>query len=195
LAGSLRIHPAVGGVENNPQARLTLEQQVTRDITFTCITNVTMPNPRVMRVERSLGTNWPAVAQREEKRGARAGFPFQEAVPVSPAAAARDTQRRASTSGPSGMDESRHAGSSHASSGGRQRAAPLEAVDNSSPQPQSLAKAQSRKEDRWVLLCGFAPSRDKLFSSRVLLPRFRAGPTTRAGVSRPAMPGRPAGSW
>jgi translocation and assembly module TamB len=63
---SLRIEPAISGVENNPQARLTLEQQVTPDITFTYITNVTMSNPQVMRVEWSLGKNWSAVALREE---------------------------------------------------------------------------------------------------------------------------------
>ena len=42
----LRIDPTLPGVENNPQARLTLEQQVTPDITFTYITNVTTSNPR-----------------------------------------------------------------------------------------------------------------------------------------------------
>jgi translocation and assembly module TamB len=63
---SLRIDPAISGVENNPQARLTLEQQVTRDITFTYITNVTTSNPQVVRVEWSLGRNWSAVALREE---------------------------------------------------------------------------------------------------------------------------------
>jgi translocation and assembly module TamB len=63
---SLRIEPAISGVENNPQARLTVEQQVTREITFTYITNVTMSNPQVVRVEWSLGKNWSAVALREE---------------------------------------------------------------------------------------------------------------------------------
>jgi translocation and assembly module TamB len=63
---SLRIDPAISGVENNPQARLTLEQQVSSDITFTYITNVTQSNPQVVRVEWSLGRNWSAVALREE---------------------------------------------------------------------------------------------------------------------------------
>jgi len=64
---NLRIDPTIsGGVENNPQARLTLEQQVTRDITFTYITNVTTSNPNVVRVEWSFGKNWSAVALREE---------------------------------------------------------------------------------------------------------------------------------
>ena len=62
----LRIDPTIGGVENNPQARLTLEQQVTPDITFTYITNVTSSNPQVVRVEWALSKQWSVVALREE---------------------------------------------------------------------------------------------------------------------------------
>jgi translocation and assembly module TamB len=62
----LRIDPTLSGVENNPQARLTLEQQVTPDITFTYITNVTTSNPQVIRVEWSFSKQWSAVALREE---------------------------------------------------------------------------------------------------------------------------------
>jgi translocation and assembly module TamB len=63
---SLRIDPTISGVENNPQARLTLEQQVTPDITFTYITNVTSSNPQVVRMEWSLSKQWSVVALREE---------------------------------------------------------------------------------------------------------------------------------
>ena len=62
----LRIDPTLSGVENNPQARLTLEQQVTPNITFTYITNVTSSNPQVVRVEWSFARQWSAVALREE---------------------------------------------------------------------------------------------------------------------------------
>jgi translocation and assembly module TamB len=62
----LRIDPTLPGVENNPQARLTLEQQVTPDITFTYITNVTSSNPLVIRVEWDLSKQWSVVALREE---------------------------------------------------------------------------------------------------------------------------------
>jgi len=62
----LRIDPTIGGVENNPQARLTLEQQVTSDLTFTYITDVTSTNPQVVRVEWSFSKQWSAVALREE---------------------------------------------------------------------------------------------------------------------------------
>jgi translocation and assembly module TamB len=62
----LRIDPTLPGLEYNPQARLTLEQQVTPDITFTYITDVTSTNPQVVSVEWAFGKQWSAVAQREE---------------------------------------------------------------------------------------------------------------------------------
>jgi translocation and assembly module TamB len=62
----LRIDPTLQGVENNPQARITIEQQVTPDITFTYITNITNSNPQVVRVEWALNKRWSVVALREE---------------------------------------------------------------------------------------------------------------------------------
>jgi translocation and assembly module TamB len=62
----IRIDPSFPGVENTPQARLTLEQQVTPDITFTYITNVTVSNQQVVRVEWAFSKQWSAVALREE---------------------------------------------------------------------------------------------------------------------------------
>ena len=62
----LRIDPALPGIEYNPQARVTLEQQVTPDITFTYITVVNSSNPQVVRVEWDLSKQWSAVALREE---------------------------------------------------------------------------------------------------------------------------------
>jgi translocation and assembly module TamB len=63
---NLRVDPTLPGVETNPQARLTLEQQVTPDLTFTYITNVTTSNPQVVRVEWSFSRQWSAVVLREE---------------------------------------------------------------------------------------------------------------------------------
>jgi len=62
----LRIDPTISGVENNPQARVTLEQQVTPNITFTYIANVTQSNPQVVRVEWAFSKEWSAAALREE---------------------------------------------------------------------------------------------------------------------------------
>jgi translocation and assembly module TamB len=63
---NLRIDPTLPGVETNPQARVTLEQQVTPDLIFTYITNVTTSNPQVVRVEWSFSRQWSAVVLREE---------------------------------------------------------------------------------------------------------------------------------
>ena len=62
----LKIDPSFSGVENNPQARLTLEQQITRDITFTYITNLARSNYQVVRVEWSFSREWSVIALREE---------------------------------------------------------------------------------------------------------------------------------
>jgi translocation and assembly module TamB len=62
----LRIDPTLPGVENNPQARVTLEQQVTADITFTYITVINSSNPQVVSVEWDLGKQWSVSALREE---------------------------------------------------------------------------------------------------------------------------------
>jgi translocation and assembly module TamB len=62
----LRIDPTLPGTEYNPQARITLEQQVTPDITFTYITNVTTSNPQVVSIEWDFSKQWSAVALREE---------------------------------------------------------------------------------------------------------------------------------
>jgi translocation and assembly module TamB len=62
----LRIDPTLPGVENNPQARLTVEQQVTRDVTITYITNVTSINAQSVRVEWAVTKQWSVVFLREE---------------------------------------------------------------------------------------------------------------------------------
>jgi translocation and assembly module TamB len=62
----LRIDPTLPGVENNPQARLTLEQQITPGLTLTYITNVTTTNPQVVRVEWNVNKQWSLVLLRDE---------------------------------------------------------------------------------------------------------------------------------
>jgi translocation and assembly module TamB len=62
----LRIDPTLPGTEFNGTARLTLEQQVTPDITFTYITDVTTSNPQVVSVEWAFAKQWSVVAQRDE---------------------------------------------------------------------------------------------------------------------------------
>ncbi len=62
----LKIDPQLTGVENIPQARLTLEQQVSRDITLTYITNLTRTQEQIVRIQWDINRQWSAIAVREE---------------------------------------------------------------------------------------------------------------------------------
>jgi translocation and assembly module TamB len=62
----LKIDPQLTGVNAVPQARLTVEQQVSRDITVTYITNLTQANQQIVRIEWDLNRKWSVVAVREE---------------------------------------------------------------------------------------------------------------------------------
>lgn len=62
----LKIDPQIIGVENTPKARVTLEQQVTREIFFTYIQDVRSSNPQVIRVEWAIDPTWSAVALRQD---------------------------------------------------------------------------------------------------------------------------------
>jgi translocation and assembly module TamB len=62
----LKIDPQLTGVENIPQARLTLEQQVSRDITLTYITNLARTQEQLVRVQWDINREWSAIAVREE---------------------------------------------------------------------------------------------------------------------------------
>ena len=61
----IKIDPMLTGI-TNPQARLTIEQPVTPDITFTYITYLTQSNPQVVQVEWSLNKQVSVVALRDE---------------------------------------------------------------------------------------------------------------------------------
>jgi len=62
---NIKIDPTLTGI-TNPQARLTIEQQVTPDVTFTYITYLTQSNPQVVQVEWSLNKQVSIVALRDE---------------------------------------------------------------------------------------------------------------------------------
>jgi translocation and assembly module TamB len=64
-ASRVKIDPTLTGVTNLPEARLTLEQQVSRDITLTYITNLNRTTEQVVRVQWDLSQQWSAVAVRD----------------------------------------------------------------------------------------------------------------------------------
>jgi translocation and assembly module TamB len=61
----LSIDPQIVGTSNTPQATLTFQQQVTREITFTYIQDVTRSNSQAIRVEWAISPQFSAVAQRD----------------------------------------------------------------------------------------------------------------------------------
>jgi translocation and assembly module TamB len=61
----LKIDPQITGAANTPQARLTLQQQITKDLTFTYIQDVTQSNPQIIQVEWTIDPAWSAIAQRD----------------------------------------------------------------------------------------------------------------------------------
>jgi translocation and assembly module TamB len=61
----LKIDPQITGSTNTPQATMTLQQQISRDITFTYIQDVTQSNPQIIRIEWAIDPHWAAIAQRD----------------------------------------------------------------------------------------------------------------------------------
>ncbi len=62
----IRIDPNFTGVENLPQARLSVEQSISRDITLTYITNLSRSQQQIVRVEWDLNKQWSVVAVKDE---------------------------------------------------------------------------------------------------------------------------------
>lgn len=62
----LKIDPTISGVTGTPQAKVTLEQQISPDITFTYITDVANAQEQVIRVEWDFSPHWSAVALRDQ---------------------------------------------------------------------------------------------------------------------------------
>jgi translocation and assembly module TamB len=62
----IKIDPQLRGLDNNPQARLTIEQQVSKDITITYITNLDREQRQIFSLEWNVNQRWSILAIREE---------------------------------------------------------------------------------------------------------------------------------
>jgi len=62
----LKIDPTFTSGSQVPQARLTLQQQITSNITFTYISALNDPNTTIVRMEWAFNPKWSAVATRDE---------------------------------------------------------------------------------------------------------------------------------
>lgn len=63
---AIRINPAVGGPDNNPNARLTVEQQVSSSVTITYITNLARSAQQVLEFEYNVTRDYTINAIRDE---------------------------------------------------------------------------------------------------------------------------------
>jgi len=63
---SIRINPSVGGPDNNPNARITIEQQVSNNVTFTYITNLAQSAQQVIQFEYNINSQFTIQGIRDE---------------------------------------------------------------------------------------------------------------------------------
>ncbi|HVH87623.1 MAG TPA: translocation/assembly module TamB domain-containing protein, partial [Terriglobales bacterium] len=61
----IKIDPNLGGTEGNPNARLTVEQQISKDLTVTYLTNLGQYAQQVVQVEYNINKNVSLVAVRD----------------------------------------------------------------------------------------------------------------------------------
>jgi translocation and assembly module TamB len=62
----LKIDPTFTSGSDLPQARVTLQQQVASNLTFTYVSALQDPNVQVIRIEWAINHNWSALANRDE---------------------------------------------------------------------------------------------------------------------------------
>jgi translocation and assembly module TamB len=65
-SSAIRINPAFGGWDNDPNARLTLEQQVSNDITFTYVTNLARSAQEIIQIEYNINSEYTLQGIRDE---------------------------------------------------------------------------------------------------------------------------------
>ncbi len=62
----IKIDPQAGGPESNPNARLTIEQQVSDKVTLTYITNLSQSAQQIIQVEYNVDRNFTIIAVRDQ---------------------------------------------------------------------------------------------------------------------------------
>lgn len=77
-ATRVKIDPTLTGVDNLPQARLTFEQQISRDITLTYIVNLSRTQEQVVRFQWDFSREWSAVAVRDPNGMFAVDFQFRK---------------------------------------------------------------------------------------------------------------------
>lgn len=76
----IKIDPTIAGLEGTPQARVTVEQQVSKDVTITFVTNLNRSQQQVVRFEWNLGKEWSLIALRDENGAFGVDFQVRKQV-------------------------------------------------------------------------------------------------------------------
>ena len=74
----IKIDPQSTGVENLPQARLSVEQSLSRDITLTYVTNLSRSQQQIFRMEWDLSRQWSLIAVKDENGVFAVDFLFRK---------------------------------------------------------------------------------------------------------------------
>lgn len=77
-ASRLRIDPSNVGVDALPQARLSIEQSISRDVTITFITNLNRSQQQVVRLEWDLSRQWSVIAIKDENGAFAVDFLYRK---------------------------------------------------------------------------------------------------------------------
>jgi len=74
----IKIDPQITGITGSPEARLTIEQQVTPDLLFTYISDVSNTSTQLLQVEWDFSRRWSAILTREENGYVGIDFAFKK---------------------------------------------------------------------------------------------------------------------
>ena len=74
----IKIDPSLTGVTGSPEARLTVEQQVTPELLFTYVSDVSNTSTQLIKVEWSFNRRWAAVLTRAENGYIDLDFTFKK---------------------------------------------------------------------------------------------------------------------
>lgn len=77
-ASRIKIDPQATGVDNVAQARLSIEQSLSRDVTVTFITNLSRTQEQIVRVEWDVSRQWQLIAVRDERGVFAVDFIFRK---------------------------------------------------------------------------------------------------------------------
>ena len=74
----MKIDPTFTSGSDLPQARVTLQQQVASNITFTYISALQDPNAQIIRIEWAISPQWSAIANRDENGIVSVNFTYKK---------------------------------------------------------------------------------------------------------------------